>query len=184
MPRLAENSHVVPADPIHAIGLAARERVPPHPTELMTMGQLEPYVGMKRSNVHRLIGLQLFPAPIHLGGSKWIRAEVDEYILRKQDERDRERGPNKFAPRPAILTAQGTALNGSIPGSKPGSQAALPPSTIRVLSPELLEALRLLKVDIPELSLDPTAWNVSLAVITVELASAQPVKNDSNRRKR
>ena len=53
-----------------------------------------------------------------------------------------------------------------------------------MLSPELVEALRLLKIDIPELSLDPAAWNVSLAVVKVELASAQPVKNDSKRKKR
>ena len=154
------------------------------PADLMRIDKVEEYVGMKSSNIYRLIGLGLFPAPIHSGGSRWIRAEVDEYIERKKEARDRERGQNKFAPRPAILTAQGTALNGSFSGSKPGSPAALPPSTIRVLSPELVEALRLLKVDIPELSLDPTAWNVSLAVIKVELSSAQPEKHDSKRRKR
>jgi prophage regulatory protein len=155
-----------------------------HPTELLKLAEVEERTGMKRSNIYRLIGLGLFPRPIALGGSKWIRAEVDEYILRKKDERDRERGESKFAPRPAVLTGGGIALNGSYSSNQPGSPAALPPSTIRMLGPEIVEALRLLKIDIPELYLDPAAWNVSLAVIKVELSLAQPVKPDSKRKKR
>jgi len=111
------------------------------------------------------------------------RSEVDEYLERNKEARDRERGPNKFSPRPAILTAQGTALNGSFSGNKPVSPAGRPP-TIRILGPEMVEALRLLKIDIPELSLDPAARNVSLAVVKMELASASPEKKDSKRKKR
>lgn len=156
----------------------------PGPTELITLPRVEERTGIKRSSIYRLIALGLFPAPIHLGGSKWIAAEVDEYLARKKDERDRERGPNKFTPRPAILTAQGTPLNGSFSGSKPGSPAMSPPSTVRMLSPELCEALRMLRIDVPELYLDPAAWNVSLAVVKIELAPAQPAKHDSKRKKR
>lgn len=139
---------------------------------------------MKRSNIYRLIALGLFPRPIALGGSKWIRAEVDEYIQRCKDERDRERGQNKFAPRPAILTAGGSPLNGSIPNGKPGSPSVPPPSTVRMLSTELCEALRLLRIDVPELYLDPAAWNVSLAVVKIELASTSPENKEPKRKKR
>lgn len=162
----------------------AQNGAPPFPpADLLTLKQLEPYVHMKSSNIYRLIAQKRFPAPLSLGGSKWIRAEVDEYIQRCKDERDRQRGENKFAPRSAILSNQQPALNGSIPGSKPGSPAVAPPSTIRILGPEIVEALRLLKLDIPELSLDPTAWNVSLAVVKVELASSQPAKQASKHKK-
>lgn len=146
------------------------------PTQLLKLCEVEDRTHMGQSNIYRLIALGLFPAPIHLGGSKWIAAEVDEFIERKKDERDRQRGENKFSPRPAILTGQGPALNGSFSGTKPGSPPVAPPSTIRMLSPEMVEALRTLHIDIPELYLDPAAWNVSLAVIKVELSSAQPTK--------
>jgi len=150
-------------------------------TELLSLPQVEDRVRMKRSNIYRLIQLGLFPAPIRigLGGSKWVAAEIDEYLQRKRDERDRQRGQNKFAPRPAILGARETTVPGS---STDASPAAPPPSTVRMLSPELVEALRTLKVDIPELRLDPAAWNVSLAVVKVELPSPQPPSSDSKRR--
>ncbi len=135
---------------------------------------------MKRSNIYRLIQLGQFPAPIRLGGSKWIAAEVEEYIRRCQDDHDRQRGENRFAPRPAILTAQGDGLMGaSSSGGKPGTSVVLPSSTVRMLEPELCQALRMLKLDVPELYLDPTIWNVSLAVIKVELPPAQSAKKDS-----
>lgn len=156
----------------------------PGPTELLTLPRVEQSTGMKRSNIYRKIQLGLFPPPVHVGGARWIGAEVDEYVQRCKDERDRQRGENKFAPRPAILNAQGAAQNGSFSGSKPGSPAVAPPSTIRILGPEIVQALRLLKIDIPELSLDPAAWNVSLAVVKVELASASPEKKELRRKKR
>lgn len=145
-------------------------------TELLSIREVEAKAHMKRSNIYRLIQLGLFPAPIHLGGAKWIAAEVEEYIQRRKDERDRQLGENKFIPRPAILSShESGAVNGSFSG-KPGSAAIHPPSTVRILSPEMVEALRILKIDIPELNLDRATWNVSLAVIKVEHSPAQPTK--------
>lgn len=160
------------------------DNAPFPPTELLKIAEVEDRTHMRQSNIYRLIQLGQFPAPIHLGGSKWIAAEIHEYIARKQDERDRQRGKNKFAPRPESLTGQGPALNGSIPGGKQGWSAIPPPSTVRMLSPELCEALRLLRVDIPELYLDPATCNVSLAVVKVDLSPASPERKDPNRKKR
>jgi predicted DNA-binding transcriptional regulator AlpA len=146
-------------------------------TELLSISQVEERTHMKRSNIYRLIQLGLFAAPLKLGGSKWIAAEVEEYIQRQKDERDRQLGENKFTPRPAILARQESgALNGTLSNSKPGSAAIRPPSTVRILSPEMVEALRILKIDIPELHLDRDTWNVSLAVIKVEHSPALPAK--------
>ena len=58
----------------------------------------------------------------------------------------------------------------SISGIHPGTSASQLASTVRILGPELCEALRMLKLDIPELYLKPEAWSVSLAVMKVELA--------------
>jgi predicted DNA-binding transcriptional regulator AlpA len=177
MPHSGDNPHLFLADPIKAIAndLALKE-LPPHPTELLSIRQVEERTLMKRSNTYRLIQLGLFPAPIKLGGSKWDAAEVEEYIQRRKDERDIERGENKFKPRPAILSIhESGVVNGSFSG-KPGSAAIHPPSTVRILSPEMVEALRILKVGIPELSLARETWNVSLAVIKVEHSPAQPTK--------
>jgi predicted DNA-binding transcriptional regulator AlpA len=141
------------------------------PTELLSIRQVEGRVKMKQSNIYRLIQLGLFPAPIHLGGSKWDAAEIEEYIQKKKDERDRLRGGNKFVPRPEILSGQDAdGLNGSLPEHKLGASITPSPSSLRVLSPELCSALKMLKVDIPELYLDSASWNVSVAVIKVELS--------------
>lgn len=141
------------------------------PTELLSINEVEVRTGMKRSNIYRLIQLGLFPAPIHLGGSKWIAAEVEEFIQRLQDERDRQRGENKFAPRPAILSGQMTgAPDGSFSNPRSGTSAAAPTSTVRTLEPEICQAFRMLKLDIPELYQDPTVWSVSLAVMSVKLS--------------
>jgi len=150
-----------------------------HPMELLTLAEVEERTCMRRSNIYRLIGLGLFPAPVHgLGGSKWITAEVGEFIARKRDERDRLRGANNFAPRPAILAGLGAAVHASENADSP----APPPSTVRILDREMVDALRMLHVEIPELYLDPSAFNVSLAVIKVELQLQPPVKQDSKRR--
>jgi predicted DNA-binding transcriptional regulator AlpA len=143
--------------------------------ELLSIGGVEVHTKMKRSNIYRLIKLGLFPAPIHMGGSKWDAAEIEEYILRLKEERDRKFGPNKFVPRPGIQSGQDAdGLNGSLPDHRLGASVGLPPSTLRVLGPELCSALKMLKVDIPELYLDSASWNVSLAVMKVELS---PVGN-------
>jgi predicted DNA-binding transcriptional regulator AlpA len=142
-------------------------------TELLEIEEVEQRTKMKRSNIYRLIQLGQFPAPIHFGGAKWIAAEVEEYIQRCAEERDRKRGGNKFVPRPAILS-------GNLPGvqeealsaDKPGINPSQPASTVRMLGPELCQALRMLKVDIPELYLDSASWDVFLAVIKVELSPA------------
>ena len=77
-------------------------------------------------------------------------------------------------PRPGILSGQdGDGLNGPLSDRKLGASIAPPPSNLRVLSPELCSALKTLKVDIPELYLDSASWNVSLAVIKVELSPAR-----------
>ena len=153
------------------------------PTDLFSIRQVEERTGMKRSNIYRLIKLGLFPAPIHLGGAKWIAAEIEEYIQRRIVDRDSKRGENKFAPRPGILSAQGSGdMNGSLPGGKTGISASQSPSTVRALSPELCAALRMSKIDVPELYLDPKHWTVSLAVIKVELSSG-PSANKKTRGK-
>jgi predicted DNA-binding transcriptional regulator AlpA len=154
-------------------------------TELLEIEEVEKRTLMKKSNIHRLIKLGQFPAPIHFGGAKWIAAEVEEYIQRCVEERDRERGDNKFVPRPSILSANRSGVsNGARSDDKPGITPGQPASTVRMLGLELCEALRLLKVDIPELYVDPAACNVVLAVIKVDLPPAQPVNTSSKGKKR
>jgi hypothetical protein len=69
---------------------------------------------------------------------------------------------------------------------KPGTSASLPHSTVRTLSPEFCAAIRLLNLEeeIPELKLDPDTWNVSLAVIKVEVSPAGPPKISPKKKKR
>jgi prophage regulatory protein len=154
-------------------------------SDLLTLPEVEVRAKMKRSNIYRLIKLGKFPRPIHLGGSRWIAAEVDEAVERLKEERDRNHGANKFVPRPAILSgSEAASRSGALSGAKPGIAPGQPTSTVRMLGPELCEALRLLKVDIPELYFDPAACNVVLAVIKVDLPSAQPVNPSSKSKKR
>lgn len=154
-------------------------------TALLELEEVEQRVKMGSSNIYRLIQLGQFPAPIHFGGSKWIAAEVEEYIQRCIEERDRERGGNNFVPRPAILSGFKTSgQNGSLSGGKPGIAPSQPPSTVRMLGPELCQALRMLKADIPELYVDPAVSNVVLAVIKVDLPPAQPAKPGAKSKKR
>lgn len=154
-------------------------------TELLEIEEVERRTLMKKSNIHRLIKLGQFPAPIHFGGAKWIAAEVEEYIQREIEKRDRERGGNKFVPRPSILSGNPTgAPNGARSEDKPGIAQDQPASAVRMLDPKLCEALRMLKVDIPELYVDPAICNVFLAVIKVDLPSAQPVNTSSKSKKR
>ncbi|MGA2351347.1 MAG: AlpA family phage regulatory protein [Terracidiphilus sp.] len=157
----------------------------PHPTELLSLGQVEERTGMGKSNIYRLIGLGLFPAPIHLGGSKWDAGEVEEYILRHKDERDRQRGQSKFTPRPSILSGLSTGVRDeSLSDHWPGSGLInSPSSTVRILAPEIVDALRTLGVAIPELYLDRSAWTVSLAVVKIAPPSAEPTKRECRHRK-
>ena len=155
------------------------------PTELLKIAEVEVRTGMKRANIYRLIQLGQFPAPIHLGGAKWRADEVEEFIQRRTEERDVERGGNKFVPRPVILSGSKTSgQNGSLSGAKSGIAPSQPPSTVRTLGPELCEALRMLKADIPELYIDPKVSNVVLAVIKVDLPSAPPAKTAAKVRRR
>jgi predicted DNA-binding transcriptional regulator AlpA len=154
-------------------------------TELLDIEEVERRTVMGQSNIYRLIKLGLFPAPIHFGGAKWIAAEVEEYIQRCVEKRDRERGGNKFVPRPSILSGNGSgAPNGALSEDKLGTTPGQPASAVRMLGPELCEALRMLKADIPELYLDPTVCQVVLAVIKVDLPTAQPVNMSPKRKKR
>jgi predicted DNA-binding transcriptional regulator AlpA len=154
-------------------------------TELLEIDEVEKRTKMKRSNIYRLVKLGQFPAPIRLGGAKWIAAEVEEYIRRRTDERDHERGGNKFVPRPAILSGDlPGAENEASSAGNPGINSSQPASAVRMLGPELCEALRMLKVDIPELYLDPKVCNVVLAVIKVDLPSAPPATHRSKGKKR
>jgi len=154
-------------------------------TELWEIDEVEKRTKMKSSNIYRLIKLGQFPAPIHLGGAKWIAAEVEEYIQRRADERDHELGGNKFVPRPSILSGNASGVpDGVRPEDKPGTTPGQPASTVRMLGPELCEALRMLKADIPELYVDPAACNVFLAVIKVDLPSASPATNRPKGKKR
>ena len=154
-------------------------------TDLLDIQEVERRTKMKSSNIYRLVKLSQFPAPIHLGGAKWIAAEVEEYIQRLEEERDRGRGGNKFAPRPSILVGNPSgAPSGASSEDQPGTTPGQPTSTVRMLDPEICDALRLLKVDIPELYVDPTACNVVLAVIKVDLPLAQPEKPAAKAKKR
>jgi hypothetical protein len=72
-----------------------------------------------------------------------------------------------------------STLSGSSSDGQAGTSASQPPSTVRVLSPELSAALTMLKVDVPELYLDSKDWKVSLAVITVELLSGPLTRKSS-----
>lgn len=154
-------------------------------TELLDIEEVEKRTKMKRSNIYRLIQLGKFPAPIHLGGAKWFAAEVEEYIQRCADVRDRELGGNKFAPRPSILSGNVSgAPSGALSEGKCRTTPGQPASAVRMLGPELCEALRILKADIPELYLSPTVCNVVLAVIKVDLPSAPPANNRPNGKKR
>lgn len=154
-------------------------------TELWDIGEVEKRTKMKSSNIYRLIKLGQFPAPIHLGGAKWIAAEVEEYIQRCRDERDSASGGNQFVPRPSILSGNASgAPNGVRPEDKPGVTPDQPASTVRMLAPEICAALRMLNADIPELYVDPAACNVFLAVIKVDLPPAQSVNKTSRAKKR
>ena len=170
-----------------ALGTNSNSSQPPatQSTELLTLAEVEVRAKMKRSNIYRLIKLGEFPRPIHLGGSRWIATEVDEAVERLKEERDRNHGANKFVPRPSILSANKSGVsNGARSYDKPGITSGQPASSVRMLDPQLCEALRLLKVDIPELYLDPATCNVVLAVIKVDLPSAQPAKPAAKSKKR
>ena len=141
------------------------------PTDLLLIDEVQARTRMKRSKIYRLIQQGLFPAPIHSGGSKWVGAEVEEYIQRRKEERDHQLGQNKFVPRLGILSSQGAdGINGSFPDRKPGASITPAPSNLRMLNPEVCSALKMLKVDIPELYLDSASWTVSLAVIKIDLS--------------
>lgn len=158
---------------------------PPQSTELLEIEEVERRTKMKSSNIYRLIQLGEFPAQIHLGGSKWIAAEVEEFIQRQIEKRDRERDGNKFTPRASILAGNPSGSpNGAILENKPGATPDQPASVVRMLDPDLCQALRMLKVDVPELYLDPATCNVVLAVIKVDLPSAQPARPAATVRKR
>jgi predicted DNA-binding transcriptional regulator AlpA len=119
-------------------------------TELLTIGEVEVRSKMKRSWIYQLIKLRKFPAPIHLGGSKWIAAEVEEYVQRRIEERDRQHGENNFVPRAQILQFQPTGHRNA-PPSMAGvvDSATANESTLRVVHPTLCDALRTLRIDIP-----------------------------------
>ena len=148
--------------------------------ELLSIRRVQDRTGMGRSNIYRLMVLGLFPRPIQLGGSKWIASEVDEFIQQRKDERDRQHGQNNFAPRPSILSG----LDESLSHNKPRTSAGPLPSTIRMLGPELCDALRMLNLDIPEVYLDPETWTVSLAVIKIELSPSHPTRKAPKGEKR
>ena len=155
------------------------------PTELIKIAEVEVRTKMKRANIYRLIQLGQFPAPIHLGGARWRAEEIEEFIQRRTEERDRDRGGNNFVPRPVILFGYGSgAPSGPLFEQEPGITPSQPSSTVRILEPELCQALRMLKLDVPELYLDPAVWNVSLAVVKVELSPSRPATPGSKRKRR
>lgn len=127
----------------------------------------------------------MVPRPIHLGGSKWVASEVEEFIKRRKEERDRKYGQNKFAPQAGIFQFQPEGP-GSAPLSMEGvvNSATANESTLRVLGPELCDALRTLKIDIPELYCNQASWQINLLVMKIELRQALPVAQDLKRKKR
>jgi predicted DNA-binding transcriptional regulator AlpA len=153
------------------------------PSELLTIGEVLARAKMKSSWLYELIKRGEFPAAIHLGGSKWLRAEVDEAIAQRVEERNREHGQNKFFPRARVFPFQ---PNGA--GNAPLSVAAVMESatanesTLRVLSPELCDALRTLRIDIPELYLDEDSWRVDLLIMKVERKAAPQFKKQQKRK--
>jgi len=158
----------------------------PEPTELLTIEEVEVRTKMRHSWIYELIKRGEFPAPIRLGGSKWIAAEVDEYIRRKEEERDRQRGENKFVPRARVLPfspARPQDTSPSVAGVI--NSAVANESSLRVLSPEMCDALRTLRINIPELYLDSNSWQVNLLIMKVNLnptpATAENLKRGKKR---
>jgi prophage regulatory protein len=146
-------------------------------TELLNIKEVEVRTKMKRSWIYELIKRGEFPAPIHMGGSKWIAAEVEEYIQRQVDERDRESGENKFVPRAQVLQFPSSGARSMPPSVREVVESAAgTESTLRVLNPELCGALRTLRMDIPELYLDQDAWQVNLLVMKINLSPTPPPK--------
>jgi len=59
------------------------------PMELLRLAEVTKKVGLSRATVYRDIGQGTFPPPIKVGGaSRWVGAEVDEWIS-AQIERSR-----------------------------------------------------------------------------------------------
>jgi len=147
-------------------------------TDVLTIEEVEVRTKMKHSRIYELIRLGEFPAPIRLGGSKWIKAEVEEYKQRKIEERDRERGGNKFVPRAQLLQCPPTGNRSTqLSAAEAVASAAATESTLRVLRPELCAALRTLKIDIPELYLDQNAWQVNILVMKTDRKPDQTPKD-------
>jgi len=155
------------------------------PTELLTIDEVEVRSKMKRSWIYQLIKLGEFPAPIHLGGSKWVAAEVEEYVRRRIEERDRQNGKCKFVPGPRVVQSQAND-NSTAPPSFTGVAdfASSGELTLRVLSSELCNALRTLRIAIPELYLDQDTWQVSLLVMKTNQQPAQPTKEGLKRNRK
>jgi len=155
------------------------------PTELLTIDEVELRSKMKRSWIYQLIKLRKFPAPIHLGGSKWVAAEVEEYVRLRIEERDRQNGESKFVPRPRLVQFQANR-NCNAPPSFTGVADFVGSGelTLRVLSTELCDALRTLRIAIPELYLDQDTWQVNLLVTMTDRQPAPPTKEGLKRNRK
>jgi predicted DNA-binding transcriptional regulator AlpA len=153
-------------------------------TELLTIEEVEERTKMGHSWIYELIKRGEFPAPIHMGGSKWVAFEVEEFIQRRKDERDLKYGQSKFAPRARILHFQTDGAR-SAPISMIGvvDSVTANESTLRVLGAGLCAALRTLRIDIPELYLDQDSWQVNLLVMKIDRKQAKPMKNGLKRKK-
>lgn len=156
------------------------------PTELLPIDEVEVRTKMKRSWIYQQIKLRKFPAPLHVGGgSKWIAAEVEEYIQSRKEERDRQHGGRNFVPRTRVIQFQANDAP-SAPPSFAGvvDFASSSELTLRVLSPELCNALRTLRIQIPELFLDQDSWQVDILVMKTERKPAPPINEGMKRKKR
>jgi len=152
------------------------------PTVLLTIAEVELRSKMGRSWIYELVKRREFPAPIHMGGSKWIAAEVEEFIRRRIEERDCKHGQNSFVPRAQVLHFPQTGTQGTpLSVAAAVNSAAATESTLRVLGPELCAALWTLKIDIPELYLDPDAWRVNLLVLKIDLKPTPSPRENSKR---
>jgi prophage regulatory protein len=154
-------------------------------TELLTIEEVEERTKMGHSWIYELIKRGEFPAPIHMGGSKWVASEVEEFIQRRKDERDRKYGQNKFVPRARILQFQADgARSAALSMAGVVDSVMANESTLRVLGTELCDALRTLKIDIPELYLDQASWQVNFLVMKIELAHALLDNQDLKRKRK
>lgn len=64
---------------------------------VLRLAEVQDKTGLARSTLYKYVDAGTFPRPIYLGGRAvgWIDAEVHEWLLEKQVERDMTRGATR-----------------------------------------------------------------------------------------